>query len=706
MARITCRLAVLSALTAVHAAQAQTPTPAAPARTLTELPGVVVTGNPLGSELFELATPISVLGGRELFQQRRSTLGEMVNELPGVSSSYFGPNASRPVIRGMEGDRIRILENGNGMLDASSVSPDHAVALDPLVIDRVEVVRGAAALLYGGNAMGGVVNVIDNRIPQSPLQGVTGRGEFRHGGAENERSSAAVFEAGNGRFAVHADAYTRDTDDLRIPGFARSAQRRANEPLTGGQREATGRLPNSAARSEGGALGAAYTFDTGYLGLSAANFNSTYGTVAEPNVTIDMQSSQWHLAGEKRDLGSWITGVKFRLGHTDYDHVEKESGVVGTTFRNRGNEARIEAMHGRLGPFTGAFGVQFTRFDFSALGAEAFVPSSTTDAKGLFAYEEMTAGRWKFTLGGRHERNEVSTAGGGPADPGSGLPRFGAAGARNFNNNSGALGAVYAFTPGLALAVNGSYTERAPTFYELYANGPHAATGVYELGNRAFGKEKSKALDLAFRMKSGAHSGSIGVFRSRIDNYLALFNSGNTRGKDGELNPVDADNDNVADGSGEEILREAVYRAVPARFSGFEADARVRLFEANGTLDLLLRADYVRATDEASGRPLPRIAPRRYGAGLAWQKARLGARVDATWVEKQDRVAASELPTDGYTLLNATVSYRMKVQGFDLEAFLRGVNLLDEEARNHVSFVKDIAPLGRRSALVGVRGRF
>lgn len=705
MAKPTDCLAVLCACIATAPAQAQTAsTPAAPGSP-TELPSVVVTGNPLGSELFELATPISVLGGRDLFQQRRSTLGEMVNGLPGVHSSYFGPNASRPVIRGLDGDRIRILQNGNGMLDASSTSPDHAVAVDPLVVDRVEVVRGPAALLYGGNAMGGVVNVIDNRIPQTALHGVTGRAEFRHGGAERDKGTGAVFEAGNGRFALHADAYTRDTDDLAIPGFARSARRRAADPLPAA-REATGRLPNSASRSDGGSLGAAYTFSSGYLGASVTNFSSAYGTVAEPTVTIDMQSTQWNVAGEKRDVGTWITGVKFRLGHTDYDHVEKNAGVPGTTFRNRGNEARLEALHGRLGPFSGAFGIQFTRFDFSALGAEAFVPGSVTDARGFFLYEEAALGPLKITLGARHERNDVSSAGGGPNDPGTGRPRFGTAADRTFSNNSGSVGAVYPLTSVLSLAASGSYTERAPTFYELFANGPHAATGVYEIGNRAFGKETSRAFDLALRANAGPHSGSISMFRSEARSFLTLFGSGNRRGTDGELNPVDVDGNNVADVSGANILPEQVYRAVPARFSGFEVDGKVRVYERSATVDLLLKADQVRATDESTGRPLPRIAPRRYGVGLAYQRDRVGARVDAMYVEKQQRVAASELPTDGYTMVNATLSYRLKLQGLDLEAFVRGTNLLNEEARNHVSFVKDIAPLGRRAALFGVRGRF
>ncbi|HTD89759.1 MAG TPA: TonB-dependent receptor plug domain-containing protein, partial [Burkholderiales bacterium] len=270
----------------------------------TQLPPVVVTGNPLGSELFGLVSPTSVLEGTNLFLQRRSTLGETLNDLPGVSSTYFGPNASRPVIRGLEGDRIRILSNGSSVLDASSLSNDHAVPIDPLVVERVEVVRGPATLFYGGNAVGGVVNVIDNRIPQEPVNGARGRVEGRLGGAEREKAGGAMLEIGNGRLALHADAYTRDTDDLKIKGPNISPRLQAIDPA---RTVVNGTLPNSASQSKGGALGGALTWDKGYVGLSFASYDSIYGTVAEPEVTIDMTSQRWDAGGEVRDIGSFIT---------------------------------------------------------------------------------------------------------------------------------------------------------------------------------------------------------------------------------------------------------------------------------------------------------------------------------------------------------------------------------------------------------------
>ncbi len=688
-------MAVTAHAATVHAQVSNKTSPAT-------LPEVIVTGNPLGSDLFEMASPASVVQGEELFRLRRSTLGDALDGLPGVAATGFGPNASRPVIRGLDGDRIRLLQNGTGMLDASSLSFDHAVSIDPLVIERAEVVRGPAALFYGGSAVGGVVNVIDNRIPQAAVYGVTGRVEGRFGGAEREKAGAVVFEAGNGSLALHADVYSRDTEDLKIKGFARSARQRAADPQPV---EAEGTLPNSAAQSDGGAFGLSHTWANGYVGISRSGFNSVYGTVAEPTVSIDMQSSRWDFAGEMRELGSMIRALKFKVGKTDYEHTELDAGVPATRFSNKGHDVHLEATHGKLGPLQGAFGVQVTRFDFSALGAEAFVPSTSTNTRAAFFFEEWPLGPVKLTFGGRHERSEVSSEGGGVVPFGGTWPRFDQAQSRSFNGNSGALGAVWNFRPGLALAVNGAYTERAPTYYELFANGPHAATGVYEVGNTAFGKEKSKALDVTLRMKSGKHSGSIGVFQSRFDNFIALFDSGNTRGADGELSPPDA-GDGTSLNTGEEILPEFAYRAVPARFRGIEGEGRFRVMERGGTMDLLINASYVRAEDQSSGLPLPRIAPLRYAIGVDYRQDRFGARIDATFVDGQDRVAIGELPTDGYTMLNAAVSYRLPAPGVRLEAFLRGVNLLNEEARNHVSFLKDIAPLGRRSAQLGVRGQF
>jgi iron complex outermembrane recepter protein len=606
---------------------------------------VVVTATPLGSNLFDLVSPAEVLQGDSLVRRRAGSLGETLDGLPGISSTGFGPQAGRPVIRGLDADRIRILQNGVGTLDASSLSFDHAVPYDPLVAERVEVVRGPAAVLYGGNAVGGVVNVIDNRIPDTPIPGLTGRIEPRLGGADNERSLGALLEGGNGRLSLHADGFARSTDDLKTP---------------------LGRLANSNGRADGGSLGAAVHWDGGYLGAAYQGFESNYGSIPEPDVRIDMQSERWDVAGA-------AGGLKFKLGRTDYEHRELDLGEVATTFRNKGTDGRLEYAHGKLGPLNGAFGVSFSESDFSALGDEAFVPSTNTDAKGLFLYEEVPLRNWKLSAGLRSERTRVTDF----VQP------------RRFDTVSGSLGAVYSLTKEVALTGNLSSTERAPTFYELYANGPHAATGVFEVGNAAFEKEKSRSIDLGVRWRSGPNSASVSAFRTRFENFITLVGTG-----------VDI---MLPDG---DVLPEFAYQALPALFQGVEAQGRWRVYEKRGALDVELKGDYVRAEDRNTGVPLPRIAPARFGAALDYVIARYTARIDVVHAAAQNRIGPDETPTDDYTLVNLNFGYRFALQDAALQAFLRISNLFDEEARNHTSFIKDIAPLGGRGVLVGLRGSF
>ncbi len=679
-----------------------------------QLPPVVVTANPLGSSLFDLVPPVSVMEGQGLTFKKRSTLGETLSDLPGMSSTYYGPNVSRPTIRGLDADRIRILQNGVGTLDASALSFDHAVSVDPMMVDRIEVVRGAAALLYGGSAVGGVVNVIDNRIPKDPVNGVNGTVEARVGGADHETGGGALVEAGNGKFTLHLDAYGRNTSDLEIRGPAVSERLRAL--AASGARgvpqellDAKGRLPNSASKSHGGAVGGTVFWDRGSLGLSYSRFDANYGTVAEPTVKIDMKSNRFDLAGELHDLDGFLNSVNLKFGQTDYVHQELDAGVLGTTFKNKGYESRLEAIHRSvatpLGSIKGSFGLQLNNFNFSALGAEAFIPQINSDAKAVFLYEELPIGKWKFNVGGRVERTLVKSEGGGPIPFGDVNPRFGSPQTRSFTGASTGGGVLYSFTSGLALAVNLSATERAPTYAELFANGPHGATGAYEFGNPSFGLERSRSLDAALRMRSGANSGSVGVFYTKFSNFVTEFLTGNTRGADGEINPPDA-GDGTSANTGEEILPEVAFRAVPAVFQGLEAQGRFRLSEKSGNLDLELRADYIKAYNQSTGDPLPRIAPMRMGGSLIYELNRFNTRLDVTRVWGQNRVAANELPTDGYTMVNAYAGYRFNSMSVNWEAFVRANNLLNVEARNHASFLKDIAPLPGRGVMVGLRASF
>lgn len=647
-----------------------------------ELQPQVITANPLGSQ--QTAAPSTVLEGDDLTLQQQGSLGETLNKQPGVSSSYFGPGASRPIIRGLDGDRIRLLRNGVGALDASSLSYDHAVPLDPVNVERIEIVRGPAALLYGGSAIGGVVNTFDNRIPTAAIEGIHGAGELRYGGADTTRSSAGKLEAGNGTFALHLDANSRQFNDLKIPGYARSRHAPASEDGNGKK----GRLGNSDGRQDGGAIGGSYTWDDGYAGLSYSNYDSNYGSPAEDDVRIRMKQDHYAFASELRNLDGPFSSLKFDAGYTDYEHREIEGGETGTIFKNKGYEARVEARHQLLGPLNGVIGTQVSRSEFSALGEEAFVPQTDTDSAALFILEELQATeRLKLSLGGRLEHTRV--------DPDSkGNERFSQADSSNsFTAGSLSSGAVYTLTPIWSVAATLGYTERAPTFYELYANGAHVATGTYEVGDANLSKEKAVSSDLALRFDNGTHKGSVGVFYSHFSNYIGLLGSGRTLNDEGE-----------EDAGG---MPEYTYSGVRARFAGIEAQDHWKLGEsAYGKFALELSGDYTRAKNLDNGEALPRIAPLRLNSGLLWELDRWQARIDVEHAASQRRVPDNESGTDGYTTLGASAGYHFDIGSSQWLAFVKGENLTNQTVRYASSILRDIAPAQGRSIEVGLRTTF
>jgi iron complex outermembrane receptor protein len=657
-------LAMMAALT--------TPVLAADNTSNIDLDQVPVTGNPLGVASDDMVVPVSVLGGRELSLRRQGTLGETLNGIPGVTATQFGPNASRPIIRGLDGERVRIMQNGVGVLDASSLSFDHAVGIDPLIIEQIDVVRGPAALLYGGSAMGGVVNAIDHRIPKESLDGYTGRAEARFGGPDNTRNGAAVMDVGNGIFALHADVYSRETSNLEIPGYAVS-KRKSRADGTPRDSKGDGKLNNSAALANGGALGASWTFDTGYLGVSYADSNNNYGTVAEDSVRIDMQNKRLELAGEVRDLKGPLQKLKLRMAHTDYQHVELEDGVVGTTFKNRGMEGSLEATHVPLGKVNGVLGYQFQNTRFQALGEEAFVPSVVTQSQALYVYEELPIDKHKITFGGRLGETTVNSS----ADV-----IFTQAFNNRFNPNSFALGGLYTIDDAWSATANLSHNERAPSYFELYANGEHVATGQFEVGNTNLNKETSNGIDAQLKWKANGHSITFGAYATRFQNFIGLFNNGAT-------DP----------GSG---LPIANFQAVPALFKGLELEGK---FALNDEWALKLRGDYVHAKDTRNNEYLPRISPLRLGGGLDYRLGNWNARMDVLHAFKQNNVAENELKTDGYTNLSALVAFKLPVK-YNVELFAKANNLLNDEIREHASFLKDISPAGARSILVGARADF
>ncbi len=649
----------------------------------TTLQPVLVTGNPLRSS--EIAAPVGVLSGDELVLRRGSSLGETLKGQPGVASTYFGPNANRPTIRGFDGDRLRILSNSGSSLDASSLSFDHAVAIDPLAVERIEVLRGPAALLYGGNAIGGVVNAIDNRIPKYGLEGVTGSAEARFGGAERERGGAALLEAGNGRFALHADAFGRRTSDLRVPRYT-------PVDAEGNALEATTTVRNSAARTSGGALGSSYTFGSGYLGASVDRYDSRYGVVVEEDVVIRMKRDHAAVAGEARDLPGLFPTVRAQVNDTRYRHQEVEgSGAVGTTFRTSGTELRLEAEHAPVGPLKGVIGLQLDRFEFSALGDEAFVPRTRTRRSALFLVEQFASPVGTLSGGLRIERARLESD--GDADPAD--ARFGPPLERSFTLRSASIGNVVRLTPQWSLTTSFSTTGRAPTYYELFANGVHAATGTFERGDSSLGAERGNNVDLALEWKSGPDRLRVGAFAARFSRYISLEATGATV-------TVTAD-----DGSSED-LPEYAFRAVRASLSGLEVEASRRLLAGAWTLDASGKLDYVRASNRDSGEPLPRIAPLRATVALDAGYGPWSGRVEVEHAARQRRVPSYDTATAGYTLVNLVASRSLKLGGFDAYAFLKASNVGDRLAYSATSVqtVRGLSPLPGRAFKAGLRVTF
>jgi iron complex outermembrane receptor protein len=641
---------------------------------------VLITGNPLQRDA--LVQAASVLAGEGLLLRRASTLGETLDGLPGVANSWFGPNSGRPVIRGLDGDRVRLLDNGGASVDASSLSFDHAVAIDPLVVERIEVLRGPAALLYGGNATGGVVNTIDNRIPRQPATGLTGRAEVRGGGAAGERSLAALLEGGGGGLAWHVDAFTRATSDLRVPRHVPVADGEALAPAT--------RVRNSASDGDGGAIGAGWVGQDGHLGLSVDRYRTDYGVTAEEGVTIRMRRDRVAAAGEWRGTGA-VRALAFQASDTDYRHQEVEgSGEVGTTFDSRGRALRLQGRHAPLGGLEGVFGLQFESLAFSALGAEAFVPSTRTRNLGLFVLETLPMGALELSGGLRHEQVRVASEG-DAAD--AEAPRFGPAQERRFSPASASLGAVWRIAPAWQLSAGLGRTERAPAYYELYADGLHLATAAYERGDPSLGVERSIHAELGLAWKHGAQSMSLQAYSTHFSNYIALDATGQF---------VAVEDEETGEAG---TVPEYRFRGVRARLSGLELAASTGWAQAGWDWQLAAGLDWVRGHNRDSGEPLPRLAPLRARATLeasqgAW---RVGLGVDHA--ARQARVPATDVATAGHTRVDLWAGWRQRWGAAEALWFLRARNLGDRLAyqATTVGTLRGLVPLPGRALTAGVQ---
>lgn len=686
---------LLIALPAVSSAQH----PAAdPQQEHARLEGVVVTATPLRQSAEELNQPVELLTGQALEDARAATLGDSVGRLPGVHAAGFGPGASRPVIRGLDGARVQTLSGGLSSLDASTVSADHTVSIEPFLAEQIEVLKGPATLLYGSGAIGGAVNVVDGRIPEllpaQPGQ-LSGRADLRAASGNHERSGMFRLDGGGERWAWHADGLHRDAGDIAIPGFAESAAQLAEE----GEEpdlDRFGRLPNSALRSRSAAFGLSRIGDRGLFGASFSELASVYGIPGhahhhdehedegehegeedaadgEPEaVRIDLRQRRFDLKANRLQPFAGHDSLQLRLARSDYRHLELEGEAVGTRFDNDGLEARLEAVHQPWAGWLGAWGLQYGRRDFRARGEEAFVPDSRSRDLGLFLIEQRPLGAdWRLDLGARLDRVEIAPA----SAAATSLP------SRRFDPFSASAALGWDASDALHVTLGLDHAERAPTAEELFSDGPHAATRGYEIGNPALDHERARRLELGLHWHHARWSAKAAIYTTRFSDFIYLIDTGE------ELEELP--------------LRQ--WSQADARFRGIEAETLLELADGPaGHWELRLSADRVRARLDHGDR-LPRIPADRLGAELRWQRDHWRASLAAVYHAEQDRVALFERPSASYTLIDTRLAYGFDRGRHHFELFLDGHNLSDREARPHTSWLKELAPLPGRSVVGGLR---
>lgn len=644
----------------------------------TELGDIIVTGAPYGISQRASVIATDVVDEQTLATAPAASLGDMLSGRPGIRSTDFAPGASRPVIRGLSGPRVQVLTNGIGLIDASSVSPDHAVATDPAEANRIEIIRGPATLVYGGSAIGGVVNVLDDRIPtEIPEGGVSGVVSTQASSVDDGRSAFGRVTVGSGNFAFNVDGVKRKTDDYDIPAPAISARRAAAEGIA---REDTGAQPNSYTDLEAWGVGGSYIGDKGFAGVSYKNTDSEYGTVAEESVFIKLNQKRWDARGEYRFDSGPFSALRGSYGHADYTHTEFEAvGEPGTIFNSDGWEGRADLVQRERNGWNGAVGVQALSRNFEAIGEEAFVPSVKIDELGLYTVQRLDLGNHGFEGGLRYDRRELS-----------GTPIGGASEVtREFDNWSASAAAFIRPTAGLFLGLSLAHNERAPSEVELFADGVHIATAAYETGDLTLNSEKVTTLEGTAHYDRGRFTGDLHVYHSWYNGFIDERPTGDQFyfEEEDEFFPI--------------------YRFVQtdAKFYGFELEGAYALWlDGDRKLSLEGAADYVHAQTDFG--PAARIPPYSVTGRLAWTSARFDASAEVRHVGEQDRVANEfELPTDDYTLVNASVAVRPFAQQ-NVTLFAEARNLTDEEAREHVSFLKDIAPLPGRNLRVGVAYRF
>ncbi|WP_295441097.1 TonB-dependent receptor [Sphingorhabdus sp. EL138] len=654
-------------------------------------------------ERLDILSGTSAISGEVLAEKTRAQLGDILTSLPGVSATSFSPGASRPVLRGYQGNRVAVLTDGIGNIDASNTSADHAVTIDTLTVERIEVLRGPAVLLFGGQAVGGAVNALDKRIPRSiPDEDIHIDALAGYGSAARDWSGGASIDMPiTDRVIVHLDGSYRNSDDLRTGGYVLSPNLRgevlefaAEETSEGNLEEAAeareladqrGRIPNSAVKSWTAGGGIAFIDDNGNLGVSYSIYDTNYGIPARPGtshahaaaetaeeaaVTIGLRQYRLDFRGELNLGEGLFDKLRLRAGYADYTHTEFEGDEVGTVFNSQGIEARAELVQNDRNGWRGASGIQYQIRDFEAIGAEAFVPPNKTRQYGLFTLQEYTKGNLDAEVAVRFDAAELR------ADT-LGITR-------SFQNVSAALGVGYNIGD-LKIGANISRTGRAPAVEELFSNGPHIATQAFEIGDPDMKSERAWNGELYARYDTPGTAFSATLYTNRFDNFI-----------------YEADTGDI-----EDDLPVFQYFQNDAKVWGVEFQASKRLASfGSSNLSVDGVADYTRAKISSGGGNVPRIPPLRLLGGVELTNASFDLRGEVEWSDDQTKTAAFETPTDGFTLVNASATWRPFGRGRNIALIASANNIFDLTARRAASFTKDFVPLTGRDFRVTARLSF
>ncbi len=664
------RLPVLAAPGAAVALALLTSTPPAFAQLADDsaLPEIIVTGSPISTDPDFLSTIVNSVNRAQILQSGGANLADALANEPGVTGTSFASGASRPVIRGFDANRVRVLENGVGSFDVSDVGPDHGVPIDPLSTQRIEVVRGAATHRYGSQAIGGVVNAINNRVPETlPTDPVSGEVSAAYGSNSDTRQGSALLDARAGQFAIHADGFDRRADDYDIPG---------------------GTQDNSYFKGDGYSLGSSYFFGKDHIGLGVVHYDSTYG-IPSDTTYIDMQQTKELLRSKfVLDRGALQT-LTIDGGNADYKHseIDPETGEILSTFKDKEWDARAEGLFSKIGPFSGsAVGVQVQRRNFSALGEGSnYLLPTTTDTAAAFLFAEAPLGGGvRLQTGARVERVSID-----------GTPASGTFTQLSFTPISGSVGLVMDTSAAMRLGLTLSSAGRAPGQTELFARGPHDGPATYETGDPALVIERANSLEASIRVHQDKVRFEASVWGAKFNNYIFGDLTGRTCDDAGNCVAGDANE-----------LRELNYTQVDATFYGAEAKSTFVMWEAApGKLQAELLADYVRAKVDNGGN-IPRIPPYHLGGGLHWDGGSIDGGVMVRYSGAHDDVATAETPTAGFVSVDAHLGWRPLAAKQNFEVALIGRNLTDTVQRNSAALNKDVVLLPGRDVRLTLRAAF